>query len=86
MKFIIDHYLLFASVFGILHFIISGMNIIFQFTEIPIFKGYFKYEVPSDLMYNFVVLCFLSFMFSLVWPITITFLIIYLIVYCCLKL
>lgn len=85
MKFIIDHYFLISMVIGFLHFCISGMNIILKFTEIPIFKGFFKDETPNDIFYNLFVLGFLSFMFSLVWPVTLTFLIIYLIVYCSLK-
>lgn len=81
MKFILDHYFLFAGVIGIVHFIISGMNIIFKFTEIPLFMGFFKWNEPTDLKFNLLIILFLSFMFSLVWPIMLTFLIVYTTIY-----
>ena len=83
MNLLIDHYFLFSTIFGILVFLTLGLNLYYKFTDIPFFQSVLKSDKTDDMVFNIMVIGLQAFFFSLVWPIALIVLIIFLLIYYC---
>jgi len=72
-----EYYFIIGTIFGVFYYIFTSANLIFDFTDIPLFRGMFENKTKSDLFYNLFVLLFTSFALIALWPCAIVFTIMY---------
>jgi len=68
-----DNYLPIGLCFGLIYLIVTGLNLYFHFSEMPLIQGMFQQKVKSDFYINLFVLFFTSMAVSFLWPFFIIF-------------
>lgn len=76
-----SYYFIFGTILSVIYYIFTTLNLIFDFTDIPLFRGMFENKTNSDLFYNLFVLTFTAFALVALWPCAIVFTIMYYSVY-----
>lgn len=63
-----ENYLPIGVCIGFIYFIVMALNLVFSFTNHPFLYGMFDTTTKPNLIYNLMVLLFLSFTVTLLWP------------------
>jgi hypothetical protein len=68
-----DNYLPIGLCLGLIYFIVTGLNLYFHFTDMPLIQGMFVQKEKYDVYINLFVLVFTSMAISFLWPFMIIF-------------